>query len=52
MEKIVSLTIVLAEADDFAGMNVEWLRWFPSDPPGRQASCENRGPESRYCGTR
>ena len=38
MEKIVSATVVLAEEDDFAGMNEEWMRWFPSDPPARQGA--------------
>jgi 2-iminobutanoate/2-iminopropanoate deaminase len=38
MEKIVSVTIVLADEDDFAGMNEEWLRWFPSNPPARQGA--------------
>ena len=38
MDKIVSVTIVLADEDDFAGMNEEWLRWFPSDPPARQGA--------------
>ena len=38
MDKIVSATIVLAEGDDFAGMNEEWLRWFPVDPPARQGA--------------
>lgn len=38
MDKIVSVTIVLAEEDDFAGMNEEWLRWFPSNPPARQGA--------------
>lgn len=38
MDKIVSVTIVLAEEDDFAGMNEEWLRWFPSNPPTRQGA--------------
>src|SRR5262245_17826970 len=33
LEKVVSVTVVLAEEDDFAGMNEEWMRWFPSDPP-------------------
>jgi 2-iminobutanoate/2-iminopropanoate deaminase len=37
-DKIVSVTIVLADEDDFAGMNEEWLRWFPSDPPARQGA--------------
>ena len=36
--KIVSATVILVDGDDFAGMNEEWLKWFPSDPPARQAS--------------
>jgi 2-iminobutanoate/2-iminopropanoate deaminase len=35
---MVSATIILADEDDFAGMNEEWLRWFPSDPPARQGA--------------
>ena len=38
MDKIVSVTIVLADEDDFAGMNEEYLRWFPADPPARQGA--------------
>ena len=38
MEKVVSVTVVLADEDDFAGMNEEWLRWFPSNPPARQGA--------------
>jgi len=38
MDKIASVTIVLADEDDFAGMNEEYLRWFPSDPPARQGA--------------
>ena len=38
MDKIVSVTVVLADEDDFAGMNEEWMRWFPSDPPARQGA--------------
>jgi 2-iminobutanoate/2-iminopropanoate deaminase len=38
MDKIVSVTVVLADDDDFAGMNEEWLRWFPSNPPARQGA--------------
>ena len=37
MDRIVSVTVILAE-DDFAGMNEEWLRWFPSSPPARQGA--------------
>jgi len=38
LDKIVSVTVVLAEEDDFTGMNEEWLKWFPSDPPARQGA--------------
>jgi 2-iminobutanoate/2-iminopropanoate deaminase len=38
LDKIVSATIILADEDDFAGMNEEWLRWFPSNPPARQGA--------------
>ena len=38
MDKIVSATIVMADEDDFAGMNEEWLAWFPIDPPARQGA--------------
>jgi 2-iminobutanoate/2-iminopropanoate deaminase len=38
MDKIVSVTIVLADEDEFAGMNEEYLRWFPVDPPARQGA--------------
>ena len=38
MDKIVSVTVVMAEEDDFAGMNEEWVKWFPSNPPARQGA--------------
>lgn len=38
MDKLVSVTVVLADEDDFAGMNEEWLKWFPSNPPARQGA--------------
>lgn len=38
LDRMVSATVVLADEDDFAGMNEEWLRWFPSDPPARQGA--------------
>jgi 2-iminobutanoate/2-iminopropanoate deaminase len=38
LEKLVSVTVVLAEEDDFAGMNEEWIKWFPSNPPARQGA--------------
>ena len=38
LEKMVSATVILADEEDFAGMNEEWSRWFPSDPPARQGA--------------
>jgi len=38
LQKIVSATVILADEDDFAGMNEEWLRWFPANPPARQGA--------------
>jgi 2-iminobutanoate/2-iminopropanoate deaminase len=38
LDKIVSATVVLANESDFAGMNEEWVRWFPVDPPARQGA--------------
>jgi 2-iminobutanoate/2-iminopropanoate deaminase len=38
LDQIVSVTIVLADEDDFPGMNEEWLKWFPSNPPARQGA--------------
>ncbi len=43
LNKVASVTIVLANEDEFAGMNEEYLKWFPSDPPARQGrSCRRR----------
>jgi 2-iminobutanoate/2-iminopropanoate deaminase len=38
LEKIVSATVILADEEDFDGMNEEWIRWFPSNPPARQGA--------------
>jgi 2-iminobutanoate/2-iminopropanoate deaminase len=38
LDKAVSATVVLADEDDFAGVNEEWLRWFPTNPPARQGA--------------
>ena len=38
MDRIVSVTIALADEDDFAGMNEEYVKWFPSNPPARQGA--------------
>jgi 2-iminobutanoate/2-iminopropanoate deaminase len=38
LDKLVSATVILADEDDFAGMNEEWLKWFPVNPPARQGA--------------
>ena len=38
MDKVVSVTFILRDPEDFAGMNEEWVRWFPTDPPARTGS--------------
>jgi 2-iminobutanoate/2-iminopropanoate deaminase len=38
LDRVVSATVVLLEEADFAGMNEEWLKWFPTDPPARQGA--------------
>ena len=38
LDKVVSATFILDDPNDFAGMNEEWLKWFPHDPPARQGA--------------
>jgi 2-iminobutanoate/2-iminopropanoate deaminase len=38
MAKVVSATFILKDGSDFTGMNEEWMRWFPVDPPARTGS--------------
>jgi 2-iminobutanoate/2-iminopropanoate deaminase len=38
LAKVVNATFILAEESDFPGMNEEWVKWFPHDPPARQAA--------------
>jgi len=38
LDKAVSATWILGEESDFAGMNQEWGKWFPTDPPARQGA--------------
>ena len=38
LEQVLSATVVLADEDEFGGMNEEWVRWFPSNPPARQGA--------------
>ena len=38
LDKVVSTTFTLAEIQNFAGMDEEWRKWFPRDPPAREGS--------------
>lgn len=38
LAKIASATVILLDEEDFAGMNEEWVKWFPADPPARQGA--------------
>ncbi len=38
LDKVVSATFILGDPDDFTGMNEEWVKWFPKDPPARQGA--------------
>jgi 2-iminobutanoate/2-iminopropanoate deaminase len=38
LDKAVSATVIMADGDDFAGMNEEWATWFKTAPPARQGS--------------
>ena len=38
LDKVVSATFFLGFEDEYAGMNEEWGKWFPTDPPARQGA--------------
>jgi 2-iminobutanoate/2-iminopropanoate deaminase len=38
LDNVVSVTVVLADEQDFPGMNEEYLKWFSSNPPARQGA--------------
>lgn len=38
LEQAVSVTFILSEESDFAGMNEEWGKWFSENPPARQGA--------------
>jgi 2-iminobutanoate/2-iminopropanoate deaminase len=38
LDRAVQATFILGEESDFAGMNEEWGKWFPTDPPARQGA--------------
>jgi reactive intermediate/imine deaminase len=43
LDDVVEVGVLLVRPDDFAGMNEEYARWFPADPPARYAA--RLGPE-------
>lgn len=38
LDDVVEVGVLLANPVDFAGMNEEYARWFPADPPTRYAA--------------
>jgi reactive intermediate/imine deaminase len=38
LDDVIEVGVLLANPNDFAGMNEEYARWFPTDPPTRYAA--------------
>ena len=38
LDDVAEVGVLLADPDDFVGMNEEYARWFPADPPARYAA--------------
>jgi 2-iminobutanoate/2-iminopropanoate deaminase len=38
LDDVVEVGVLLINPGDFAGMNEEYARWFPADPPSRYAA--------------
>jgi reactive intermediate/imine deaminase len=38
LDDVVEVGVLLTNPSDFTGMNEEYARWFPSDPPTRYAA--------------
>lgn len=38
LDDVVEVGVLLANPTDFGGMNEEYARWFPTDPPTRYAA--------------
>lgn len=38
LHDVIEVGVLLSNPDDFAGMNEEYARWFPTDPPTRYAA--------------
>ncbi len=35
LDDVLEVGVLLADPDDFSGMNEEWTTWFPTQPPAR-----------------
>lgn len=35
LDDVVEVGVLLTRSEDFAGLNEEYVRWFPADPPTR-----------------
>src|SRR5450755_5188028 len=38
LDDVIEVGVLLTNPGDFAGMNEEYARWFPADPPTRYAA--------------
>ena len=38
LENVVEVQVLLARPDDFAGLNEEYAKFFPADPPARSVA--------------
>lgn len=38
LDDVVEVGVLLADPDDFAGLNEEYAAWFPTEPPCRYAA--------------
>jgi 2-iminobutanoate/2-iminopropanoate deaminase len=38
MDRVVNVTFVLSESADVGGLNEEFARWFPTEPPARSGA--------------
>ncbi len=43
LQDVIEVGVLLSDPADFAGMNEEYARWFPADPPTRYVA--RLGPE-------
>lgn len=38
LDEAASAIVILLEEEDFSGVNEEWVKWFPANPPAHQAT--------------